>query len=163
MSVFLPGSSGAVKSTNIPAAFLELAHALDAAEKAASTPDTPINNITLTFDLAAGNVAMAATVPIRATLSSTGQVVLAASNYLGTAVAFGDGSTLKTNNYPAAFLELAQIVNAAEQAIVENPPNNVTLAFDLETQTATVTAALPINSTVDATGKIVFAATDYLP
>lgn len=60
-------------------------------------------------------------------------------------------------------MEMAQIVAGSEQVIPNNTPNNVTIAMDLEGNTATITAALPIVTETDASGKVIITASDYLP
>lgn len=163
MSTFNNGG-GSLKATTKPGALLEVAHQLSNAEKTASTADNPVNNLTITFDLEANIAALAATLPIAATLNSVGNLVIAASDYLGGAASFNAGAgDLRATTMPSAFLEVAQIVAGSEQAIVSNTPNNVTIAMDLEGGTATVTAGLPITTVTDATGKVIVTAADYLP
>lgn len=163
MSTFNNGG-GSLKATTKPAALLEVAHQLSNAEKAASTADEPINNITITFDLEANTAAIAATIPVAAGLNSAGNLVISASDYLGGTAPFNAGAgDLKATNLSAAFMEVAQIVAGSEQAIAANTPNNVTLAMDLEGGTATITSALPITTVTDATGKVIVTAADYLP
>lgn len=71
---------------------------------------------------------------------------------------------IKSTDKPSALLELAQMVQAAELTVPEETrPNNVTIAIDGETGTATVTATLPVTFTTDSTGKIVVDAVDYIP
>lgn len=162
MSVFNNGG-GTLKSGNKPAAFIELAHALAKAEQLASTADVPLNNITMTYDGEALLASVTASLPIAATVGAGGGLSIAAANYLPTA-AFnpGAGGDLHAANLPAAFLEMAQLLNASEQAVVVNAPNNITIALDLETGTATVTAALPITTTTDSAGRVTIVPTDYL-
>ncbi len=162
MSTFNSGG-GTLKSANKPQALLEMAHALASTERAASTTDIPLNNITISMDLEAQTAAVTCTLPIAAALNNSGQVVVTASDYLS-GYAFNPGSgDLRAINYPAAFLEVAQTVAVAEKAVVTNPPNNITIAFDLEAGTAAISATLPVISAIDANGKISVAATDYLP
>lgn len=87
MSTFNNGG-GSLNATTKPAALVEVAHQLSNAEKAGSTVDNPINNITITFDLEANSAAIAATIPVAATLNSAGNLVITASDYLGGAVFF---------------------------------------------------------------------------
>lgn len=163
MSTF-NGGGGALKSTTKPAGLLELAHALNAAERAASTTDAPLNNITIGLDLEVLTAAIACTLPIGAALNTTGNVIITGTNYLGASTFnFGSGGDLRSSHLPAAFLEMAQTVAAAEAALTTSPANNVTISFDLEAGTATIAASLPISSTTDATGKVLITATDYLP
>jgi hypothetical protein len=61
-------------------------------------------------------------------------------------------------------IEAAQKVAALEQSPTANPDtlNNVTLVFNGDTSTVTVTATIPVNATVNSTGGIVLAADPYL-
>lgn len=163
MSTFNNGG-GSLKSTNKPAAFLEIAHLTNEAERAASTVDVTLDNVTVTYDTGARTTSVAATLPVGSAINSSGQIVVSATNYLGGS-AFNPGTSgeLKATTYPAAFLELAQLLATAEQAISPTPVNNVTISVDLEALTATVTATLPVVPTLDSAGKPVFTATDYIP
>lgn len=163
MSTFNNGS-GQIQSTNLPAALLELAEVLSLQEALLSTIDAPLTNITVTLDLEANSAGITASLPIAATINTSGNIVLAATNYIASSTyVVGSGGDIRATSVPGAFLEIAQLVSAAELAVAVNPPNNVTIAFDLEGQLATVTAALPISAAIDASGKILTTATDYLP
>ena len=71
---------------------------------------------------------------------------------------------LESTNQPAALLELAFQLQASELTIPEDTrPNNLTIAIDGEESTATVTATLPVTFALDASGKPVVTATDYIP
>lgn len=164
MSAFNNGG-GSLKSSNKAAALMEVALYLGDAERQASTIDNPINNITIGFDTDARTATITATLPIGSTLNPSGQVVISASDYLGGGFAFngGAGGDLKATHPAAAFLEMAQIVSASEQSITVNTPNNVTIALDLEGNSAAVAATLPITVSVDGNGRALITATDYLP
>lgn len=163
MSAFNNG--GTFSATTKPAALLEIAKRLSDIETANSTPDVPLNNVTITFDLEANTAAIAATLPIQPTISPSGQIVISAVNYIGPGGSYQPGANgdLHTAHWPGLFLEVAQLVGGAEKAVTVNQPNNVTIAMDLEGQTATVTAALPISATISANGSLNVAAADYLP
>lgn len=163
MSTFNNGG-GTLKSTNKPAAFLELAHILNEAERAASTADVTFNNLNVAYDAEARTATITASLPVGSAINSSGQIVITATNYLGTApFNVGTGGELKGSHSPAAFLEMAQLLASAEQAVTPTPPNNITIAVDLEGLLATVTATLPIVPSLDSAGKPVMTATDYLP
>lgn len=70
MSIFNNG--GTFLATTKPAALLEIAKRLSDVETANSTPDVPLNNVTITFDLEANTAAIAATLPIQPTISPAG-------------------------------------------------------------------------------------------
>lgn len=164
MSTFT-NTGSSLKSTNKPAALLELAHALANAERIASTPEAPLNNISIAFDLEGRTAAITASLPLAASISGTGAIVVNGANYIGgSGSAFVPGTgELKSTHLPAAFLELVETVNLAELAVTTNPPNNVSVTLDLENLTAAISASLPLTTAVDGTGKVVTTATDYLP
>lgn len=164
MSTFNNTATG-LQATTKPAALLELAVLLSECEKNASTTDNPLNNIAITFDVEAGSAAIAATLPIIASLSQLGQIVVSAANYLGAEYVFNGNpnSDIRASHPPGAFLEMAQLVAVSEQAVTINPPNNVTISMDLEGSTATITIALPFTVGTNANGQPVIVATDYLP
>ena len=71
---------------------------------------------------------------------------------------------LESTNQPAALLELAFQLQASELTVPEDTrPNNLTVAIDGEESTATITATLPVTFALDAAGKPVITATDYIP
>lgn len=74
------------------------------------------------------------------------------------------GTDIKSVNMPSGLLELAHMLQAYELSIPEETrPNNITIAYDAEELTATITATLPIVFTLDTNGKPVATATDYIP
>lgn len=71
---------------------------------------------------------------------------------------------IKSTNIPAGILELAHQLQAKELLVpADTRPDNITITYDAETSLATVTATLPIVFTLDANGKPVATATDYIP
>ncbi|MCC5619248.1 hypothetical protein LC605_30090 [Nostoc sp. CHAB 5836] len=163
MSTFNNGG-GTLKSSTKPAAFLEIAHLINEAERAASTVDVTLDNVTINYDTGARTATIDATLPVGSTINSSGQIVISASNYLGGSVFNpGTGGEIKASSFPSAFLEMAQFLAASEQAVTPAPPNNITIAIDLEALTTTISATLPVVPTLDSAGKPVFTATDYLP
>lgn len=81
-STFVPGPDGDLKSTDIPSAFLELAQIVSNAEKAVTPVDDQPNNVQITYDLEAGNVTIAGTLPITTASEADGDVVIQAVDYL---------------------------------------------------------------------------------
>ena len=69
---------------------------------------------------------------------------------------------LNSTNLPSAFVELAALLQLAEIAIVNNPPNNVTLTSDIDGQSFGVNVNLPITTSVDSSGQPVIIASDYI-
>jgi hypothetical protein len=74
--------------------------------------------------------------------------------------AVGTGGTVVSSNLPAALLELAYILQARERVTPDVDAISITL--DSNARIATFTNALPIVSSVDASGAISISATDYL-
>jgi hypothetical protein len=73
------------------------------------------------------------------------------------------GTDIKSTNKPAALLELSFLLQADELAIPEDTrPNNVTITYDAETSVATIAATLPCTFALDANGKPILTATEYL-
>lgn len=73
-------------------------------------------------------------------------------------------SSLKGEHCPAVLLEVAVLTQRFELNVPEETrPNNVAITFDAETQTATITATLPIFYNLDDGGNVVVSAIDYLP
>jgi hypothetical protein len=79
----------------------------------------------------------------------------------------GTGGDLKSVTQPAALFELARLLDAQER--LKNganpgiaPKKNVSVVADFGEGVCAVTAELPIAITLDATGKPIFDATDYL-
>lgn len=74
------------------------------------------------------------------------------------------GTDIKSTNMPAALLELSHLLQDKELVVPEETrPNNVTIAYDAEDLSATITLTLPITFALDSNGKPVATATDYIP
>ncbi|MBW4571598.1 MAG: hypothetical protein KME31_27350 [Tolypothrix carrinoi HA7290-LM1] len=169
MSTFNPGTSGTLKSTQIPAAFFEVCRALDAAENlinGANPGLTPRRNLSTTVSFDTGTIAVAASIPITTNIQANGSIDIVASDYLGsTYSAFvNGGGDLKSDTLPEALLEIASVLSAAEKAVTptENQPNNIQIQFDIEAGTATISANLPFNTAAAANGNVTVHAIDYL-
>ncbi|BAT56379.1 hypothetical protein NOS3756_53840 [Nostoc sp. NIES-3756] len=169
MSTFDPGTSGTLKSTQIPQAFFEVARALDAAEnnRNGANPGLPARrNLSTTVSFDTGTIAVAATIPIVTSIQTDGTIKILASDYLGsTYSAFTNGGgDLTSANIIAAFLETASLLSASEKAVVpvENQPNNIQIQVDVEAGTATVAANLPFTTAAASNGDVTIKAIDYL-
>jgi hypothetical protein len=166
MSTILTTAS-TLKSDNMPAALLEAALLVDAAEKArngANPGVAPKNNLSVTFNSDDGTCLIAATIPADVTVSSGG-IQYAAKDYLGASyTSFTAGGDVTATNRIAAFVQVAQILSAAEKAVtpIEDQPNNVTVDSSSETGSITVAATLPVSSAIDTNGSVLFTAVDYL-
>lgn len=165
-AIVTTGSS--LKADTIPGALVEAALLVDAAEKArngANPGITPKNNVSLTFSSDDGTANIAATIPADITVGSDGSVKYLAKDYLGgTYAAFTAGGAVTATSVMAAFVQVAQILSAAEKAIqpAEDQPNFIQVDSSSEAGTITVTAALPFTSTIDASGNLTIIALDYL-
>lgn len=147
MSTFDPGTSGTLKSTQVPAAFFEVCRALDAAENTRNGANPglpPRRNLSTTVSFDTGTIAVAATIPVTTNIQSNGSIDIVASDYLGStySVFANGGGDLKSDTLPEALLEMASILAAAEKSVTpaENQPNNVQIQFDIETGSATISA-----------------------
>jgi len=64
---------------------------------------------------------------------------------------------------PAALLELALKLQTEELALpAETRPDNISITYDTESGVVTLAATLPTTFSVDADGKLVVTATEYL-
>ncbi|MEH2448942.1 MAG: hypothetical protein V7K18_25100 [Nostoc sp.] len=169
MSTFDPGTSGTLKSTQVPAAFFEVCRALDAAENirnGANPGLPPRRNLSTTVSFDTGTIAIAATLPVTVNIQSNGSIDIAVSDYLGSTYSTfaNGGGDLSSDTLPEAFLEIASILAAYEKAVVpaENQPNNVQIQFDIETGTATISANLPFTTLAATSGDVTVHAIDYL-
>jgi hypothetical protein len=70
---------------------------------------------------------------------------------------------ISSTHKAAALLEIAASLQESELAVPEaSRPNNVSVTLDLEGQTASITATLPVSFAL-TNGKIETTATDYIP
>lgn len=167
MSLILTTGSS-LQSDTIPAALVEAALLLDAAEKArngANPGITPKNNVSLTFSSDDGTANIAATLPVDVTVGSDGGVKYLPKDYLGgTYAAFTPGGAVTATSRMAALLQVAQLLSAAEKAIqpAEDQPNFIQVESSSESGTVTITASVPFNSVIDAAGSLTITALDYL-
>lgn len=165
-SVVTTGSS--LKSTNLPAAFLEAALFLDSAEKArngANPGVSPKNFLTVTISSDEGLVTISASLPSEVKLGTDGSVIYNAKDYLSSAYsAFTPGGDITANTSMDAVVMLAQMLSTAEKAVQpqEDQPNYIQLDSSSENGTISVNATLPYRSTILATGTIEIIAVDYL-
>ena len=79
-SVFA-GGGGALKSTDAPSAFVEMAAILAASEKAVVPAEDQPNNIQLTIEQETSSIVVSAVLPITAATAATGEIVIAAVDY----------------------------------------------------------------------------------
>ncbi|MBE9056349.1 hypothetical protein [Sphaerospermopsis sp. LEGE 08334] len=169
MSTFDAGTGGTLKSTQIPQAFFEVCRALDAAENTRNGANPglpPRRNLSTTVSFDTGTVAVAATIPIIASIQTDGTIKISGSDYLGsTYSSFNNGGgDLTSTNIVAAFLETASLLSSAEKVVtpVENQPNNIQIVIDTEAGNATVSANLPFTTAAANNGDVTVIAIDYL-
>lgn len=159
------GSS--LKSTTIPAAFLEACLLLDAAEKSrngANPGIAPKNNVSIAISTDEGIATITAALPADVTVSATG-VLYNAKDYLGGAyAAFTAGGDVTSTSAMDAVVQVGSLLAAAEKNIqpVEDQPNNVQVESSSEAGTITVSATLPISTTINVDGTVQVSAIDYL-
>lgn len=157
-----------MQSDTIPAAFLEAALLLDAAEKArngANPGITPKNNISVTFSSDDGTANVAATLPVDVTVGTSGAVNYAAKDYLGGSYSvFTPAGEVTATTRQSALVQVAQLLSMAEKTIqpAEDQPNFIQVESSSEAGTITIAASLPYSSTISSTGDIVITALDYL-
>jgi hypothetical protein len=167
MSTFVPGSSQ-IKSVHTPGAFLEAAIALNKAEitrNQANPTVTPKNNVSIVFNLESGTADVSISLPVLASVTGTGTLQYAPSDYLGsTYSAFTAGGDVTAVTCQTAVAEIGQILSNLEKLVLplEDQPNNIQIDASSETSTMTITAKLPITFTISTSGAIDFLATDYL-
>ncbi|BAU63031.1 hypothetical protein STA3757_03860 [Stanieria sp. NIES-3757] len=163
MSTFDPGTSGTLKSTTIPAAFVEAVTVLQNREAAITT--NPPDNVTVSIDVDNQLATLALTLPITFSLDGTGKPVVTASDYLtslsGSNTFVNGSGDLASSNLTAAVLELAQTLHAAEK--VEDPEiDNIQISYDLENSQANMSASIPLTVAVNSSGKLEVTVTDYV-
>lgn len=167
MSSIITGGSS-LKSTNLPAALFEAALFLDAGEKARNGANpglAPRNSISITISSDDGTVNISASLPSDVTVGAGGSLVYNAKDYLGGSfAAFTAGGDVTATTRMDAFVQIAQMLSGAEKAVtpVEDQPNFVQVESSSEAGTITVTATLPFNANILASGTVEIATLDYL-
>jgi hypothetical protein len=167
MSIFVPGASQ-LKSTNQPAAFLEICLLLDGAEKLRNGANPGVaakNNVSLTFSSDEGVAQVTATLPTAVTGLADGGIKYLAKDYLGgTYATFTPGGDVTAVFLPDALVQVASQLAASEKGVlpVEDQPNNIQIDSSSENGTISITATIPISTVVDSTGRIQIVAVDYL-
>lgn len=72
---------------------------------------------------------------------------------------------VKSTTIENGMLEIAQMLQNAEQAFVPpagtNPPNRVNVTYNTDTKTVQITANLQLESAFTATGEVTFQAAEY--
>jgi hypothetical protein len=165
-SIITTGSS--LKSGTIPAAFFEACLFLDSAEKArngANPGIAPKNNMTVTISSDEGVAQITATLPVDVTVLADGGIKYGAKDYLGGIYgAFTAGGDVTADTRMEAVVQIASILAAKEKTVqpLEDQPNNIQIESSSENGTITVTATLPISTSISAAGVVEIVAIDYL-
>ncbi len=165
-AIITTGSS--LKSTTIPAALFEAALFLDSAEKTRNGANpglAPKNSISIVISSDDGTINVSAALPSDVSVGTGGTLVYNAKDYLGgTYAAFTAGGDVTATSRMDAFVQIAQLLSSAEKAITptEDQPNFIQIDSSSESGLITVTATLPYNATVLATGTVEIATLDYL-
>jgi hypothetical protein len=159
MATFAPGTGGTLKSVTLEQAIIELSERSQSLDEALTTPT---GNLGIVYNANGNTCTLGHIIPISSSVVG-GKPTFTATNFLtGSTFTPGTGGDLVSVNYPAALLELAHLMQAAEEA-EPTADNNVQVTYDLDALTATVSAVLPVSYSIDATnGKTVITATPYL-
>jgi hypothetical protein len=167
MSIFAPGAS-ALKSTNQPAAFLEVCLLMDAAEKLRNGANPGVaakNNVSVTVSIDEGVAQVTCTFPTTVSTSADGGLKYLAKEYLGgTYSVFVPGGDVTATILPDAVVQIAALLAASEKGVlpVEDQPNNIQIESSSENGTISITGTIPVSAATDATGHIQITAVDYL-
>jgi len=168
MSIFVNGG-GTLHSTHKPSALLEAAILLDAAENARNGANPglpPKRNIVTQISFDTGTVSIAATLPITQSLVG-GTPKITITDYLGTTYSTyspGTAGDTASTTIMGAFVEVAASLSNAEKLVtpIGDQPNNVQVIYDMESEVATITAALPFTYSIATNGDPTVTAVDYL-
>ncbi len=158
MAAFNTGVSP-LYATTLEAAVMEVCQRVQDFESAAS--ETP-NNMAVNYFTGDNVVQIAATLPFtQAVNASTGATEFVGTDFI-TDVDWQAGTDVLSTTLGAATLELIQKLQIAEQAD-SAAGNNVTIAYDTETNIATIAAEIPIAfSNANTDGSIQITAQEYV-
>lgn len=166
-TIVTTGSS--LAADTLPGAVLEAALLLDNAEKTRNGANPGVaakNAISATVAVDEGTFNITASIPATMATTTAGAITYTPSDYLGsTYTSFTAGGAVTATNRVAAFVQVCQLLSAAEKAVtpIEDQPNNIQVESSSENGTITVTAALPVTFAIDATsGAVTITAIDYL-
>ncbi|NUN66323.1 hypothetical protein HCU40_16585 [Pseudanabaena biceps] len=158
-----------LNSTTLAGAFVEIARKLNDAEKArnaANLSQAPKNNVTMSADFDGSSYNINISLPIGESLSTSGGLVVAPTDYLGsTYSAFNVGTgDAKSTNLMGVTLEIAQKLSAAEKAVTPetDQPTNISVDISLETRIATIAAQIPFTPSFGSAGEVTLTALNYV-
>lgn len=165
MATFTPGG-GTLKSVTLENALLEAIMLLRSKELDVTV--NPANENRVTFSVDQGLIVSGTcTFTAQETVSATdGTILWATNNYLGSGFVFAPGTsgTLKSNNLPAAIVEIAKRIQLLEAQTTKNQSglNRINLTYDSDAANVTVTFESATVISIAADGKSQLTATTYL-
>lgn len=165
MATFTPGG-GTLKSNTLENALVEGLMLLRSKEL--DTAINPANENKISFSLDQTLVLSGtASFTAQETVSSTdGSINWNINNYLGAGFVFSAGTsgTIKSNNLPAAIIEIAKRMQLLEAQAAKNQSglNRINLTYDSDAATVTLTFESALTITIATDGKTQFSATSYL-
>lgn len=166
MSLYNPGTSS-IKSTNLPAAFVEVAIMLNIAEKVrnGANPGVPAKqNMQVDADFDNGIYTIVGDLPLTRTLTADGAVILRPTPYLGGVydIFVPGGGDAKGDTLEEAVMEIASMIAAAELLIPQiDRPDNLQISWD--EASLNLSATMPFISSILPTGSVNCLAVDYIP
>jgi hypothetical protein len=147
-----------LKSVTGPAAFVELCARMQAVELAQPEATRP-NNVSISSDLETNTTTVSLQLPISTALNVAGRPEDTATAYMVAPFVPGT-STLKSDTYPEAALELATFIEFFELAQPEaTRPDRMQISRS--GGIAAITFTTPMAVSFDANGRTVLQASDY--
>jgi hypothetical protein len=171
-STFVSGT-GSLKSTTLPAAFVEACLLLRSAEMDATIQDANRpENVTMSFNPVTKRAVIELSLPIVTGYDgTTGNITVQASDYIaaagGTSTYSDSGSELVGTSIPSAVWQLAQKLSQAEQnSLATEKPDNIQIAVNFETGRASIEGSFAfiysISSAAGHVGATLIDVVDYL-
>lgn len=165
MATFTPGG-GTLKSVTLENALIEAITLLRSKEL--DTALNPANENRITYSLDQTNT-LTGTCTFTAQESvsgADGSINWLVSNYLGAGFVFsaGNAGTIKSNNLPAAIVEIAKRIQLLESQTAKNQSglNRINLTYDSDAATVTCTFEAATTISISTDGKPQLTATTYL-
>lgn len=165
MATFTPGG-GTLKSITLENALVEGLMLLRSKELDTAINPASENKISFSLDQTLV-LSGTATFTAQETVSSTdGSINWNVNNYLGAGFVFSAGAsgTIKSNNLPAAIIEIAKRMQLLEAQAAKNQSglNRINLTYDSDAATVTLTFESALTISIATDGKPQLTATTYL-
>lgn len=165
MAVITPGANSSIAARTVEGQMIEIINYLKIQELNTTINTTNAQNVQSSFN--ANGLVFNGTfsLPISQVLDSNGFITLQALNYIPAATfSAGSNGTFTSNNPAQYLLEILIYMQNFEKDTTHNPQqkNCVSSSFDTDTAIYSGTVNLPIATSIDANGNIVFTATEYL-